>query len=182
MLKNIKTTKNIIIGIAIGISITSIPTFANTVKQFVLTKVSYPIIVNGEEYVNNELPVLNYEGSTYVPLKAVGDVLGSNVKWNSDLGRVEIGDGSNTVPELSQKSTVEHSQTTHGYIDMFDIIHKHNVYFEFDKDKNLMLFKTSQDFYEGKNPVLTNISYKKIYNLLHIKEYDYLNVIIPALK
>ena len=89
MLKNIK---HIIIGIAIGVSITSIPTFANTVKSYLLTKVSYPIIVNGEEYVNAELPVLNYEGSTYVPLRAVGDLLGEDVKWNGELGRVEIGE------------------------------------------------------------------------------------------
>lgn len=93
MLKNMKTTKNIIIGIAIGVSITSMPTFANTVKSYLLTKVSYPIIVNGEEYSDEELPVLNYQGSTYIPLRAVGDLLGSNVEWNGELGRVEIGEG-----------------------------------------------------------------------------------------
>jgi hypothetical protein len=82
--------KYITLGIIIGASIIAIPTFADTVKTFVLTKATYPVVVNGEEYVNNELPVLNYEGSTYVPLRAVGDILDSDVEWNGELGRVEI--------------------------------------------------------------------------------------------
>jgi hypothetical protein len=85
MLKNIKNTT---IGIIIGISIASIPTFAGLIsdkivqpyKTFVLTQVTYPIVVNGQEYINDELPVLNHQGSTYVPLKIVGDMLDSNVE------------------------------------------------------------------------------------------------------
>jgi hypothetical protein len=38
------------------------------------------------------LPLLNYQGNTYVPLKAVGDVLEANVKWNEHFKRVEIGE------------------------------------------------------------------------------------------
>lgn len=60
------------------------------VKQYMLTDASYPIFVNGAEYVDAERPILNYEGSTYVPLAKLGDITGVNYKWNEKLKRVEI--------------------------------------------------------------------------------------------
>ncbi len=83
--------KKLIAGIIIGSALTATTSvFADSIEQFILTKVNYPLIVKGKEYTNAELPVLNYQGNTYVPLKAVGDVLGTTVKWNDQLKRVEI--------------------------------------------------------------------------------------------
>ncbi|MHA6482857.1 stalk domain-containing protein [Paenibacillus sp. strain BS8-2] len=83
--------KKIITGILIGFILAMSSTvFAESVKEFILTRASYPIYVGGQEFKNNDLPVLNYEGSTYVPLKAVGDLLKAGVSWNSELRRVEI--------------------------------------------------------------------------------------------
>ncbi|KIL38492.1 hypothetical protein SD70_25970 [Gordoniibacillus kamchatkensis] len=85
--------KKLIIGIIIGISITATSSvFADSVKEYILTKIDYPILVKGKEYTNADLPALNYQGNTYVPLKAVGDVLGAAVTWNEQLKRVEIGE------------------------------------------------------------------------------------------
>lgn len=83
--------KRIFIGIIIGIVLTfSTTVFSETVKEYILKKVSYPILVNGIEYIDEELPALNYEGNTYVPLRAVGDILGVGVRWNDELNRAEI--------------------------------------------------------------------------------------------
>ncbi len=84
--------KNITLGIIIGLSIASTHTFAQDIKEYILSKVKYPIIVNGVEYVNDELPILNWNGNTYVPLRAVGDILDAKVEWNDELKRVEIGE------------------------------------------------------------------------------------------
>jgi hypothetical protein len=84
--------KNITLGIVIGLSIASTHTFAQDIKEYILSKVKYPIMVNGSEYVNEELPVLNYNNSTYIPLRAVGDILDAEVNWNNELKRVEIGE------------------------------------------------------------------------------------------
>ncbi|MBD3918357.1 hypothetical protein H8B09_06285 [Paenibacillus sp. PR3] len=68
----------------------AVPTFADTVKQYVLVKVGYPVYVNGQEYTSGEQPILNYQGNTYVPMRSVGDILGADVRWNSELNRSEI--------------------------------------------------------------------------------------------
>lgn len=70
---------------------TALPTMAATVKQmYTLTDATYPVEVNGSAYVNTAQPVMNYNGFTYVPLKAVGELLGTNVIWNEADRRVEI--------------------------------------------------------------------------------------------
>jgi hypothetical protein len=66
---------------------------AAMVKQYTLIEAAYPIEVNGSTYENSQLPILNYQSNTYIPLRAVGDLLGSNVTWNPVLKRVEIRNG-----------------------------------------------------------------------------------------
>lgn len=82
-----KIITGIIIGSVLSLSATAL---AEPIKEYVLTKIKYPVIVDGLDYKNEELPVLNYEGNTYVPLKALGDLLGVEVKWHEDLRVVEI--------------------------------------------------------------------------------------------
>lgn len=49
----------------------------------------------------SDKPIVAIEGSTYLPLKAIGDVLGVPVQWNEKLRRVEVGSISNTKNEYS---------------------------------------------------------------------------------
>jgi hypothetical protein len=79
------------LGIILGIMLTvSFSASADSVKQYILTKIGYPIMVNGTELKNDILPSLNYNGSTYLPLKSVSDALGVKVNWNEQLKVVEI--------------------------------------------------------------------------------------------
>lgn len=85
--------KKVFVGIVIGSTITlTTSVFADTIKEYILTKIEYPIYVNGNEFKSNELPALNFQGNTYLPLKAIGDALAKPVKWNDQLKRVEIGE------------------------------------------------------------------------------------------
>lgn len=84
--------RKLLIGFLLGVFITVSGTvFADDMKQFILTETTYGIYVDGTEYHSEDRPVLNYEGSTYVPLRAVADLLNVQVKWNSEHARVEIG-------------------------------------------------------------------------------------------
>ena len=57
-----KKYKGFIVGLLVGsILMITVPAIANTVKQYVLVEVSYPILVNDTEYESSELPILNYE-------------------------------------------------------------------------------------------------------------------------
>lgn len=82
--------KKFILGVATGLMLSlAIPAGAE-IAEYILVKVKYPIIVNDAMYLDEKLPVLNYQGSTYVPLRNMGDLLGADVQWNSDKKQVEI--------------------------------------------------------------------------------------------
>lgn len=66
------------------------PAIAATVKQYILTEAPYPVVVNGTVYKDEKHPILNYEGSTYVPLAKLGDITGVKYTWNSKLRQVDI--------------------------------------------------------------------------------------------
>lgn len=124
--------KKVMIGIMIGFALSlSATAFAAPVKEFVLTKIAYPILVNGVEYNDEKLPALNYEGNTYIPLAKIGDLLGVDYRWNADKKRVEIGaevadatdsSGSGTVANVDNPLSVTDGtgqysgyQMLHGY-------------------------------------------------------------------
>lgn len=89
--------KKYLIGFIIGVCLTlATSAFAEQAKQFVLTLAEYPIFVNGDEYIDDELPVLNYNGSTYVPLAKLGYLTGVDYTWNKELFQVEINTDKNT--------------------------------------------------------------------------------------
>lgn len=83
--------KYAVVGIlAAGLLMLSATVLANTVKQYILVEPSYPVYVNDVPYESVDLPILNYEGHTYIPMKAVGDMLGASVEWNEEHHRAEI--------------------------------------------------------------------------------------------
>jgi hypothetical protein len=100
-----KSFVSMIVGILIGAAaMTAVPATA-AVKQFILTQIDYPVLVNGVEYKDGDRPLLNYQGSTYIPLAKIGDLTGVNYVWNAEKHRVEIGSpvengGAETVSEV----------------------------------------------------------------------------------
>lgn len=80
--------KKYIIGALVGSALTMAS--AAAVKQYILTEAAYPIVVNGEAFSDPDTPILNYEGSTYVPLARLGDLTGVFYTWNDTEKRVEI--------------------------------------------------------------------------------------------
>jgi len=84
--------KKIVAGIAIGMVLSfSASALAGPIKQYLLTEVNYPVVVNGKEYKDANSPILNYQGNTYIPLAKIGELTGVQYKWNDEKKRVEIG-------------------------------------------------------------------------------------------
>lgn len=79
--------KKVILGVIVGVLISSGLVYASEV--FNLVKVDYPIKINGQ-VANFELPILNYEGNTYIPLRKVSEATGSIVAWNNVKRTIEI--------------------------------------------------------------------------------------------
>lgn len=70
-------------AVILGITTT---VFAATYNAVTAT---FPVFVNGVKFETDK-PILAIEGSTYLPLKAVGEALGINVVWNTDASCVDI--------------------------------------------------------------------------------------------
>lgn len=67
------------------------PAVAATAVQFAVGVVNYPVFVNDELYENDgDAPVLNVDGRTYVPLRAVSEMLGAEVQWHEEQRYVDI--------------------------------------------------------------------------------------------
>ena len=77
---------------------------------YVAEPATFKVLVNGQEFVSDP-PALVVEGRTYLPLRAMGDVLGVPVTWNDQLGQAEVGTQASTTTNsagmLDNKYTVE---------------------------------------------------------------------------
>jgi len=63
--------KQLLIGLLIGIMVTSAIPIKASVQEFLLSKVTYDIMIDGVEYLDEEKPILNYQGTTYAPLRSL---------------------------------------------------------------------------------------------------------------
>ncbi|WP_010272135.1 stalk domain-containing protein [Paenibacillus senegalensis] len=104
--------RDISIGIVVGAALVVGTTSAySAVKQYILLDASYPIYVNGVKYEDAASPILNYEGSTYIPLAKMGDLTGVDYKWNAEKQRVEINtDGNHYTIEDDMASPISGQQ------------------------------------------------------------------------
>ncbi|HYE12248.1 MAG TPA: stalk domain-containing protein [Patescibacteria group bacterium] len=83
-------SKQLLIGFILGALVfTVVPIYAE-VKEYVLQLADYKLLVDGTEYNDTEQPLLNYQGSTYIPLRKVSDILGVQLNWNAKLNQAEI--------------------------------------------------------------------------------------------
>ncbi len=86
--------KQLIIGIIIGVAIASALPVSAAIERYICYKADYKVIVNGTEYTNPDLPILNYKGNTYAPFRSILEAAGLSVNWNAELGQAEV-----TTPE-----------------------------------------------------------------------------------
>lgn len=63
---------------------------AATAADFTCTQVYYPIYFDGTLLPTDDLPVLNLNGSTYVPLRKISEGSGLSVFWNNENQSVHI--------------------------------------------------------------------------------------------
>ena len=85
--KNKLHIKSLIAGIIIGVILFSGATVLAANYQALTA--TFPIYINGEEW-QTDSPVVVIEGRTYLPLRALGEALSVDVKWNDKLFRVDI--------------------------------------------------------------------------------------------
>lgn len=79
--------KKFVLGFAAGTAISGTVALAAVYNAYPAT---FKVIVNGDEFVSDP-PAVVIDGSTYLPLRAIGNALGVPVNWNETLRRAEVG-------------------------------------------------------------------------------------------
>ena len=160
----------LVFGLIFGIS-TSVFASENNLIQVI--KVSYDIFVNGSK-TNTDLPILNYQGNTYVPLRYVTEKLGKYVEWNSKTKTVHIDDEkTNDIKmEIEEKGLVDVDTIICRLEQGFEDGRKIPVDYFTDYNRMMQSFKingTDIEFIEYKYKVYVN---KEIVTSLYLKAYD----------
>lgn len=80
-----KTILGLVAGLVLGSTVTAVA------GDFLVERANFPILVNGKAWTTDK-PIVTIDGSTYLPLRALGNALGVKVAWNDEKGQVEIGE------------------------------------------------------------------------------------------
>lgn len=91
-----KNYKQLICGILIGSLASTVIAFAGELRTFIAEEAGFPVLVDGSP-ISLDMPVVTIEDRTYLPLRAMGDVLGVDVQWNEQKGQAEV--TKNEVPK-----------------------------------------------------------------------------------
>jgi len=94
-----KRIKDILIGILIGcLLIGTTPVLADTIAQSIEVVLnSVKVQINGEDISAN---TILYNGTTYLPMRAVAEVVGKEVEWNQSTMTANIVDKTESNVEL----------------------------------------------------------------------------------
>ena len=115
--------KKIIIGFVLGALVFSVITAAAV--SYVANPVDFKVMVNGQEFVSDP-PALEVNGSTYLPLRAMGNALGVPVNWNEELRQAEVG---NSAPVADAK---QYSRNNPAPINTVQMYEKTSEFFDED--------------------------------------------------
>ena len=117
--------QGIIIGIIIGVLFTSGMAFAKQMEETI--KVTYDnikILINGTEYaptdvVGNVVEPFIYNGTTYVPIRAISQAFGRKVDWDANSNSVEIGANNSGVSMFTDADIVAAKKVISDFFELY---------------------------------------------------------------
>lgn len=139
--------KKFIMGLLIGALLFSITPVTAAIEQYILYKVDYKVMVNGVEYQDVDLPILNYQGNTYAPMRSLLDFAGMTINWNAELQQAEV-----TSPVLINQTTYNDIKTIEKDNITYFNLRDYNIKFQaaawcYDEVKNTIYLKRSTGDY-----------------------------------
>ncbi len=132
--------KKYIVGFLVGVvvSVGAVGVFAETM-EYTLTQYSLPVYINNVKYPSDALPVLslNLNGgdNTYVPLRNFSEMMGADVNYDREAGRIDITtDFTSTATETPTTSTKPNDNASITAVENTNKENNNNK--NKDKDKN----------------------------------------------
>ena len=182
----LKKCKQLILGVVIGgLLFGVVPAIANTLRTFTAEEASFPVLVNGVE-VKLDMPIVTIEGRTYMPLRALGDVLGVKVDWNDEKQRAEVIKEGDKVNQESN-SDVNEANVKYKIINGIEMINVTDLNDYFNKILITGCFVSYGEKFcnivqGGTLEFLENVSYEKIDGIMYLTRNTVENIIMPWVK
>lgn len=190
--------KKFISGFLCAAVLFSVMPIKAAIEEFLCYRADYKVMVNGAEYVSEELPILNYKGYTYAPFRSILEAAGLDVNWNTELNQAEVSSATITNKEATNMSVQTSPAPTPIVFkkteDGLDILAYDNeeyvsvsaIIFKCDSLKLMFKQKGNQESWtligtEG-NILLDSIPSKQIYGHSRILVSYYVSTILPLLK
>ncbi|HOM02866.1 MAG TPA: cohesin domain-containing protein [Acetivibrio sp.] len=107
--------KALCILVVIVLASTCLIAYAAETNQWTALRATFNVFVKGEEFQSQD-PIVAINGRTYLPLKAIGDVLGVDVVWNEQQRRVEVAMTENDKEKDVAPVIINHEAGTGEYI------------------------------------------------------------------
>lgn len=86
--------KKFVIGLILGSIITGT---VGAAAQYVLTPITYNITVNGNSLQDEQYPMLNWNGTTYLSLRKTTEAIGATLFWNEAAKTAELTTSQSTT-------------------------------------------------------------------------------------
>lgn len=100
--------KKFVIGLILGSLITGT---AGAAAQYALTPITYDIKVNGKSLKDEQYPMLNWNGTTYLSLRKTSDAFGAKLNWDEKSKTAElVTSQTSSVPTTTINVTTSGSQ------------------------------------------------------------------------
>lgn len=99
-----KKNKQLIIGFLLGALIFGVVPVGATVQDYLLKKSSAKLMVDGKEFANKDLPVLNYQGYNYIPAATFREIcnrIGVGFEWVGEKNEIQISTIKNSIERES---------------------------------------------------------------------------------
>jgi len=138
--------KSILVGLVVGVSLFGCVNAASVLAENVYFS-QFPIVVNGKSYASGSA-ILNYMGSTYVPLKELGELTGSTVTFNNNTIYVN----NKTTGNVNANINTNYYPTTSSYEIELDEDETENVFVNLAKynAKSAIVSYTNNCIYASK--------------------------------
>ena len=189
-----KKHKQLIIGFVLGALLFSIVPVSATVQEYLLQKSSAKLIVDGMEFANKELPVLNYKGYNYLPAATFREVcnkIGIGSEWIGEKNAIQIDTSTKSNTAIADREQNSIQVTTYQK-DSFDILNYNNkeyiayidikdklpdgYKFDYEPGKNIIFIATYERDKDGRDTI-KSIVLNDIPHMLYERktwiEYDY---------
>jgi hypothetical protein len=110
----IKMKKFIFGFLAAALLFTALPIGA-AVQEYILTKSTAKLVVDGAEVTDDTLPILHYNGYNYIPaatFRAICDKIGVGFQWVDDKKEIQLITKSKEADNMDNKTTPKDETTS----------------------------------------------------------------------